>query len=185
MKGNHLLWAFGQPSSGTALTTMMTVPSDPTLIPYPELYRVAPSLDVTVADPVCALETNSVAYPRSYLGAFPLPGIRGAPLAGTVARGVMLKDFWSGTYQNPALNNGCTGDWHAAVTKTMARAKRIGADHVAIFQNAHILDITASPMQFSCAGDSSNCQPDPSRARGRALRLRRRGTHWRQGTRRD
>lgn len=158
MNADHIVWAFGQPAAGTDFTNMMTVPSDPTLIPYPQFYAAQPSFTARIADPYCGLETEAVAYPRSYLGAFPMPAIRGGPLAAATARGVMLKDFWSGTYANPATNQGCTGDWHAAVTKTMARAKRIGADHVVIFQNSKIVDITASPMQFNCMGGGTTCQ---------------------------
>jgi hypothetical protein len=150
MHADRWLFAFGQPSSGTTVTSAMAVLSDPTVVPYPAFYATQPSLSLTVADPTCAITTDVIVYPKAYLGAFPMPVIKGAPLAAGVKRGVFLKDYWGTT--NPAMNTSCTGDWHAAVTAAMQRLKKLGADHVGITQSVDIVDSTVTPMHFECWG---------------------------------
>src|SRR2546428_8068448 len=114
MTADHVLWAFGNPSSGTRFDGMMTVPTDFTKIPSPEFYQRAPSFSYTVPDPYCAIATGVVAYPASYLGAFPLPAIQGGPLPVAVSRGAAVKDYWQYGRANPSTNAGCSGDMHAA-----------------------------------------------------------------------
>src|SRR5207245_6963575 len=94
MTADHELLSFGNPSSGTRFDGMMTVPTDFTKIPYPDFYQRAPSFSYMVPDPYCAIATGVVAYPASYLGAFPLPAIQGAPLPAALSRGAAVKDYW-------------------------------------------------------------------------------------------
>src|SRR2546426_9613778 len=128
MNADHVLWVFGNPSSGIRFDGMMTVPSDFTKIPYPEFYQRAPSFSYTVPDPYCAIATGVVAYPTSYLGAFPLPAIQGAPLPAALSRGAAVKDYWNFGRTNPSTNAGCSGDIHAAFINTLQRLRNLGAD---------------------------------------------------------
>src|SRR3989442_12625317 len=148
MNADHVLWAFGNPSSGTRFDGMMTVPSDFTKIPYPEFYQRAPSFSYTVPDPYCAIATAVVAYPASYLGAFPLPAIQGAPLPVAVSRGAAVKDYWHYGLTNPSTNAGCSGDMHAAFLNTLQRLRKLGADHVDVFQDAYLVDVNATVLDF-------------------------------------
>jgi len=148
MTADHVLWAFGNPSNGTPFNGMMTVPSDFTKIPYPEFYQRAPSFSYTVPDPYCAIATGVVAYPASYLGAFPLPAIQGGPLPVAVSRGAAVKDYWNFGRTNPSTNAGCSGDIHAAFINTLQRLRNLGADHVDIFQDAYLVDVNAASLEF-------------------------------------
>ena len=148
MNADHVLWAFGNPSSGTRFDGMMTVPSDFTKIPYPEFYQRAPSFSYTVPDPYCAIATPVVAYPASYLGAFPLPAIQGAPLPVAVSRGASVKDYWNYGRTNPSTNAGCSGDMHVAFINTLQRLRKLGVDHVDIYQDAYLVDVNATVLDF-------------------------------------
>ena len=148
MNADHVLWAFGNPSSGTRFDGMMTVPSDFTKIPYPDFYQHAPSFSYTVPDPYCATATGVVAYPTSYLGAFPLPAIQGAPLPATVSRGAGVKDYWQYGLTNPSTNAGCSGDMHTAFVTTLQRLRKLGAEHVDIYQGAYLVDVNATSLDF-------------------------------------
>src|SRR6266568_3304274 len=148
MNAVHLLWAFGNPSSGTRFDGMMTVPSDFTKIPYPEFYQRIPSFSYTVPDPYCAIATGVVAYPASYLGAFPLPAIQGAPLPAALSRGAAVKDYWHYGLTDPSTNAGCSGDLHAAFLNTLQRLRKLGADHVDIYEAAYLVDVTATTLDF-------------------------------------
>src|SRR2546428_7291307 len=148
MTADHVLWAFGNPSSGTRFDGMMTVPTDFTKIPYPEFYQRAPSFSYTVPDPYCAIATGLVAYPGSSLGASPLPAIQGGPLPVAVSRGAAVKDYWNFGRTNPSTNAGCSGDIHAAFINTLQRLRNLGADHVDIFQDAYLVDVNAASLEF-------------------------------------
>src|SRR2546422_5616255 len=148
MNADHVLWAFGNPSGGTRFDGMMTVPSDFTKIPYPEFYQRAPSFSYTVPDPYCAIATGVVAYPASYLGAFPLPAIQGGPLPVAVSRGAAVKDYWNFGRTNPSTHAGCSGDLHAAFLNTLQRLRKLGADHVDIYEAAYLVDVNAALLNF-------------------------------------
>src|SRR5207247_11148265 len=128
MTADHVLWAFGNPSHGTPFNGMMTVPTDFTTIPYPEFYQRAPSFSYTVPDPYCAIATAVVAYPASYLGAFPLPAIQGGPLPAAVSRGAGVKDYWHYGLTNPSTNAGRSGDMHVAFANTLPRLQKLRDD---------------------------------------------------------
>jgi hypothetical protein len=148
MNANHSLWAFGNPAQGTQFTGMMTVPADFTLIPYPQFYQQRPSFNFTVADPFCVVTCEVVAYPSSYLGSFPLPPVQGAPLPPSVRRGAGLKDYWQSGLTNPSSNQGCAGDMHEAFLATLQRLKKLGIDHVGVYQYAFVVDTNAAQLQF-------------------------------------
>src|SRR3989442_3288218 len=148
MTADHVLWAFGNPSSGTRFDGMLTVPSDFTKIPYPEFYQRAPSFSYTVPDPYCAIATAVVAYPASYLGAFPLPAIQGGPLPVAVSRGAAVKDYWHYGLTNPSTNAGCSGDMHAAFVNTLQRLRKLGAEHVDVYEAAYLVDVNAASLDF-------------------------------------
>jgi hypothetical protein len=148
MNADHVLWAFGNPSSGTWFDGMMTVPSDFTQIPYPQFYQRAQSFSYTVPDPYCATATAVVAYPASYLGAFPLPATQGAPLPAAVSRGAAVKDYWHYGLTNPSTNVGCSGDMHAAFVNTLQRLRKLGADHVDVYEAAYLVDVNAASLDF-------------------------------------
>lgn len=148
MNADHVLWAFGNPSSGTPFDGVMTVPSDFTKIPYPDFYQRTPSFSYTVPAPYCAIATGVVAYPASYLGAFPLPAIQGAPLPAAVSRGAAVKDYWQYGLTNASTNAGCSGSLHAAFLNTLQRLRKLGADHVDIYQSAYLVDVNAAVLDF-------------------------------------
>lgn len=159
MNANHWLWAFGNPLTGTPFARMMAVPSDFTQIPYPQFYQNPPSFDFTVAEPYCALTSDVVAYPTSFLGAFPLPSVRGAPLPASILRGAGIHDkAWDPTGLNDAATNygfGCRGDLHTAFVATIARLKRLGADYIVMYRDTQLADTNATQLQILPAGSFS------------------------------
>lgn len=156
MDRDHEIYAFGQPAGGASFADMIVVPNDPQKIPGMGFFPARAAGPVTMADPYCATKMPSAAYPKSYLGAHPLPTPAGT-LAATTERGVALKDYWAVSIGNPSTNAGCSGDWHAAVTEAMRRAKLIGSDYVAIFQNAYLEDVDAPTLKFNCANGEASC----------------------------
>lgn len=156
MDRDHEVYAYGQAASGTTFSDMIVVPNDPQKIPSVGFYAARAVGSVTLADPYCATTMPSIAFPKSYLGAYPLPA-PAASLPASTERGVALKDYWAVSINNPSTNSGCRGDWHAAVMEAMRRAKQIGSDYVAIFQNAYLDDVTASTLKFNCMSGEAAC----------------------------
>lgn len=144
MNTNHSLWAWGQPSTGTDFAESITVPNDASVIPYPGFYAGRPSQTVRVADPYCAVRSTVISYPHSFLGGFPLPEVRGAPLPASILRGVGLKDYWSCCLSNATLNEGCSVSLRDALMETLARVKHLGADHTSVTTWAYVVDASSS-----------------------------------------
>ncbi|MGD1073900.1 MAG: hypothetical protein ABSB15_27630, partial [Bryobacteraceae bacterium] len=151
MGADHWLWAFGQPLTGTDFAGYITAPNDPVVIPYPQFYGNRPSsLTVRVTDPYCAIQSDVIAYPQSYLGSFPMPPVTGAPLPGSILRGVEFKDYWytqnSPGTGNPSRNPGCSsgGTMQDAFTESLARAKRLGVDHVSVVNTVVVADANSA-----------------------------------------
>src|SRR5262245_2510591 len=71
-----------------ALASAITVSTDPTQVKYPDDYLVTPGPAVAV-DPYCVIASNAVTFPASYVGAFPLPPITGAPAPASVELGIV------------------------------------------------------------------------------------------------
>jgi len=148
MDSDHFLWSFGNPTSGIPFTNMMAVPSDFTAIPYPKFYQTPTSFNLSVVDPYCTTNPKTIAYPASYLGAFPFPDVIGAPLPVNIKRGANVKDYWQYGITNPATNAGCTGDLHTAFISTLARLKKMGVDQVGVFRDTQVADFTALTWQI-------------------------------------
>jgi hypothetical protein len=158
MHGNHWIWAFGQPTSGTSFSGYMTAPTDPTVIPFPRFYsQQGTGFPVVVPDPYCTIQSSFVAYPANFLGSFSIPLVNGAPLPASVKRGVALKDFWGGSTTDASLN-GCSDPLHTAFADTIPRIQILGADHLAVTTWASVVDgSSATPVL-----DLTNPQISPS-----------------------
>ena len=145
-------WTLANGVGGTTFSNMVTFPSDVTLNAYPQVYQNVAASTVTLPDPYCALTSTSVSYPASYLGAFPLPSVQGAPLPASVRRGAMTHDVgMSGIGLTDATQNwnfGCRGDMHTAVLSTLARLKKLGADHIMVFRDTQLADVNATQLQI-------------------------------------
>lgn len=148
MNSNHWLFAYGQPQSGESFNNMITVPSDFTKVRYPDFYLGRTPLQTKVADPYCAITQETIAFPSEYLGSFPLPSIKGAPLPATVRRGASAKDYWEYGMTNPPTNAGCSGDLHEAFIATLARLKKQGVDHVNIYRDSQLVDTNSQTMKI-------------------------------------
>jgi len=161
MNSDHWLWAFGQPASGTDFSGFITTPNDPSIIPYPQFYMNRPSsLTIRVPDPHCALQSDVIAYPSSYLGSFSMPAISGAPLASGIARGVNFKDFWDPpNFGTATLNNGCSDSMHDAFTDSVARVKRMGADHLSVMNTPVLVDAGGNMLQRPVEGQAVMLNP--------------------------
>jgi hypothetical protein len=144
------IWIYSEARTGELFADMIVVPADPSLVAYPSFFSERIPGEVRVGDPYCGAISPTIAYPASYLGAFPLPEAHGAPLPPHIGRGVALKDYWAAINNNPTTNEGCSGNWRAAVDETMRRVKLLGADHVAVYVNRQLLDLHAEPLQFAC-----------------------------------
>jgi hypothetical protein len=162
MDANHYIWAFGNPSGGTAFNAMTTAPTEEiNLLPYPEFYVNPPSISVAVNAPYCTIQSDTVAFPTSYLGAFPLPPVFGAPMPGTVNFGVGLQDqYLPVSATDPTLNAGCSGSIQDAISTTLARIKALGADHVSIWNDFSVVNVNAVPLQIETGELNMSIPPD-------------------------
>lgn len=122
------------------LQNAIVLPTDVRKISYPFDYQNAKPVTISVADPYCAIATDTVAFPADYMGAFPLPEIRGAPLPAGILRGAAVKDYWEFGRNNPATNVGCGGTLKEAFTATLDRFARLGIDHVDVSQGVQLID---------------------------------------------
>lgn len=60
---------------------------------YPNSYLETAETQDDIAIYPCQLEVESIAYPKSWLGIYPLPEINNAPLDVSILRGVSMKDI--------------------------------------------------------------------------------------------
>lgn len=148
MNANHWLFVYGNPSKGTLFAGMITVPSDPTKVLYPQFFRDRTASSIRIANPYCAITSATVSFPANYLGAFPMPTIVGAPLPNAVLRGAHVKDYWLYGIDNPSTNEGCSGDLHVAFVQTLKRLKKLGVDHIGIYRDTQLVDATAVTMRI-------------------------------------
>ena len=123
-----------------SFSNMVVLPTDVRKVSYPYDYVLTSPTTVTVDDPYCAITTDTVAFPADYLGAFPLPAIKGAPLPSHIRRGASVKDYWDFGRTNPPTNAGCSGDIKQAFAATLERLVRLGVDHVNVSQYAFLID---------------------------------------------
>ncbi|MHB1207688.1 MAG: hypothetical protein ACYCZX_19145, partial [Rhodospirillaceae bacterium] len=176
MSGDHWLFAYGQSATGTSMDNMITVPSDMAKAIYPQLYQSRAPSAAKVDDAYCALTQETVSFPASYLGVFPLPAIAGGPLPANVKRGAGLKDVWQYIRNRASQNTGCGGDLHTALFNTLTRLKSLGIDHINIYRDTDIQDINAPVITINPAGswsisaDEAKFIADTARAFGFTVR---------------
>jgi hypothetical protein len=139
------------------LAQALSVSADPGKVKYPDDYLVAP-MPATVVDPYCGITRDPEIFPADYLGAFPLPAVRGAPFPASVALSVQMKDYWKAGLNHAQLNFGCTGSLHQAFMSSLARLKQLGAAQVALVTFDRTFDATASSPAF----DPNDEQIEPS-----------------------
>jgi len=65
-----------------------------------------------------------------------------------LSRGAAVKDYWHYGLTDPSTNAGCSGDLHAAFLNTLQRLRKLGADHVDIYEAAYLVDVTATTLDF-------------------------------------
>ena len=123
---------------------VLVVPTDLDKIGYPDFYRQAKPTNITVGDPYCFIEAPETIYPSTYLGAYPLPQIKGAPLQPEIKRVVGFNDVWTSHLFGNPNNNDCLslknaifsligkGPMFESYEKTLSRAKMLGGDTIAI-----------------------------------------------------
>lgn len=122
------------------LADFVTVPVDISKVTYPGSYSTPPARVADISSDPCNLDLSVVSFPKSWLGSYSLPAIRGAPLASDVSRGVFLKDImakYNPAYvgsNSPNSKNGCTGDLRVEFDKTISRLKALGADYAYMVQ---------------------------------------------------
>lgn len=126
----------------------VTIPTDISKISYPVFYKDIKPSAVTVQNPYCLIDAETVSYPKSYLGTYDLPQVDGAPLPADIKRAVGLKDSWP---SDPNLNH-CviTGNtMFDTFEKSLPRVSALGAQQIHVtnfvsfnnFQEAS-LDVT-------------------------------------------
>lgn len=98
-------------------------------ISYPASFTVTATPSQINTDP-CNLDITTVTYPKSYIGNFPLPEVKGAPFDKSVVRGVWLVDAWG--RNNPTWTDGCQGDARSEFTKSVLRIKSLGAEWIVL-----------------------------------------------------
>ncbi len=128
------------PRTPVEFQNMIAVPTDPTKIAYPDFYRNAQPMTVQLSDPECVVQSDTIYYPKDYLGSFPLPSLRGGPLPSDIKRGVAMVDVWGCCLDWPTLNPNCSGSMHEAYLETLRRTSLLGADHVLISNYTYVQD---------------------------------------------
>jgi hypothetical protein len=118
-----------------------SVSTDLSQVSYPASYQTLATSTADINKDPCNLNISKVNYPATWLGQFPLPEIKGAPLKPSITRAVNLKDIGL-NHGNPAFiapgapgaPNGCTGDTQAALTTTARRLRTLGTDYITLPQ---------------------------------------------------
>ena len=109
-----------------------SVPTDVSKLSYPSSYTTPSTSQAEVNTDPCRLDLDVVSYPKSWLGQSALPAIHGAPFKKETIRGIYLKDIMLS--DNPVFVGGCTGSLQSEFAKTIARAKKLGVDHIYVPQ---------------------------------------------------
>jgi hypothetical protein len=138
-----------------------SVPVDLTQVSYPGSYRTVTTSEADINTDPCNLNLTVVTYPASWLGQYPLPAIKGAPLKPTIKRAVNLKDIGLNP-GNPAFiapgapgaPNGCTGDTQAALAKTAQRLRTLGTEYITVPQYHWISGRADGSWYMTSAEDS-------------------------------
>ncbi len=130
------------------LSNSIIVPTDLTKIEYPKFYESYISKDAIVTNPYCAIESETVAYPKSYLGNLSLPKINGAPLSSDIDRAVGIKDIW--VLDDPNINN-CPDKkkMFEAYQETLKRVRAINAQQIHITNYISFLDFKNATLDYN------------------------------------
>lgn len=99
---------------------------------YPESYLETATTQDDIAIYPCQLEVETVAYPKAWLGSYPLPEINGAPLESSIQRGVWMKDIM--LPDNPTFIQGCSGNLKKEFERSLDRLARLNVDYVQVPQ---------------------------------------------------
>lgn len=99
---------------------------------YPDSYLESATTQEDIAIYPCQLEVDHIAYPKSWLGNYPLPEVKNAPLAASISRGVNMKDIM--LPDNPTFIHGCSGDLSLEFARSFDRLVDLGVDHVQVTQ---------------------------------------------------
>jgi hypothetical protein len=128
-----LMCSQGSSQSATASVSLhvmpvstFTVPTDLDQVQYPDSYTRPTTRFADLSNDPCKLDYNMLSYPQSWIGSYPLPEVRGAPLNPSIVRGMYLKDIMLS--DNPSFNPGCTGSLKAQFDRTIARLKKLNID---------------------------------------------------------
>lgn len=115
-------------------STTYTISTDMTSVSYPSSFTTSNEVRLLSSSDPCNLNLPSITIPKEWMGNFPLPTIKNAPLHNNLVRGVALKDIM--LHDNPGfiLDSGCTGNLHAEFVKTFNRLKALGVEQVTIPQ---------------------------------------------------
>ncbi len=98
----------GGGGSGADISKLNSVTTNLRNITYPDSYQVPTTDKGDVNTNACKLNVDTVTFPRSWLGNYPLPEINGAPLQSTITRAMSVRDIM--LHDNPSFIEGCTGD---------------------------------------------------------------------------
>lgn len=127
-------------SVGGAIDSI-SVPTDLSQVRYPESYSQRTAQAAQINRDPCRLDIDHVTFPATWLGRYPLPPVQGAPLAPGVERGLTLKDIGLQPgnpafigHGAPGAPQGCSGDLHAALDRTIARLRQLGATFFSVTQ---------------------------------------------------
>ena len=113
---------------------------------YPAAFQAAPQQRIA-NNPYCAISSDEVVVPASFLGNFPLPTPAGRLPAG-VMRGVGIKDYYP---SNPSSANDCPSGQplaRAAYVVTLDRLVRLGVDHLWVYNYAPWKDLTRETWEL-------------------------------------
>ena len=128
------------------LSNAMVVQTDLTKIEYPKFYESYIPEDTIITNPYCAIESETIAYPISYLGNLSLPRISGAPLSLDIARAVGIKDIWN---NDPNINSCLDNKIFEAYEKTLKRVKAINAQQIHLTNYISFLDFKNATLDYN------------------------------------
>ena len=115
-----------------ATVTHLAVPTEVSAITYPGGYQQSARSNASLINDPCRLDMAEVTYPRTWLGAYALPAVVGAPLKSSYLRGMYLKDIM--LTDNPSFNPGCRGSLKAEFDRTIKRLGQLNVDVVYVPQ---------------------------------------------------
>jgi len=114
------------------ISKLNSVTTDLNQITYPNSYQ-KPTLDTSdVNADICNLDVGVVTFSRDWLGSYPLPEIKGAPLQSKISRGATIRDIMLD--DNPSFIVGCQGNLKKEFVRILERFTVLGVEVVYIPQ---------------------------------------------------